>query len=109
MFYQDNFKAAAAAGCVVPEGVDDIKHGCIMAGSTSAVGFKWLDILEKEFDKSYVGLDHHLETVLNIMRDENPDDAVPAYEAQRKLLSNMAQCFVQVAPYFFRFCNHWRF
>ena len=77
-----------------------------MAGSTSAVGFKWLDILEKEFDKSYVGLDHHLETVLNIMRDENPDDAVPAYEAQRKLLSNMAQCFVQVAPYFFRSCNY---
>ena len=69
-----------------------------MTGTTSAVGFKWLDILEKEFDKSYVGLGGHLETTMNIMRDEtSPEEAVQAYEAQRKLLSNMAQCFVQVS------------
>ena len=66
-----------------------------MAGSTSAIGFKWLDLLEKEFDKSYVGLDHHLAGVVKIL--QNDDDALEAYDVQRKLLSNMAHCFVQLA------------
>jgi len=67
-----------------------------MTSTTAGAGFKWLDILEKEFDKSYVGLDSHLDSVLQIMREENPEEALPAYEAQRKLLTNMAQCFVQL-------------
>ena len=50
-----------------------------MAATTSspppvaAIAFRWLDILEKEFDKSYVGLDHQLAQVLNI-REEDGDD-----------------------------------
>ena len=39
----------------------------------SAIAFRWLDILEKEFDKSYVGLDHQLAQVLTI-REEDGDD-----------------------------------
>ena len=39
----------------------------------AAIAFRWLDILEKEFDKSYVGLDHQLAQVLNI-REEDGDD-----------------------------------
>ena len=39
----------------------------------SAIAFRWLDILEKEFDKSYVGLDHQLTQVLAI-RDDDGDD-----------------------------------
>ena len=39
----------------------------------NAVAFRWLDILEKEFDKSYVALDHHLSQILAI-REEDGDD-----------------------------------
>ena len=39
----------------------------------AAIAFRWLDILEKEFDKSYVGLDHQLAQILNI-REEDCDD-----------------------------------
>jgi hypothetical protein len=39
----------------------------------AAIAFRWLDILEKEFDKSYVGLDHQLAQVLSI-REEDGDD-----------------------------------
>ena len=41
----------------------------------AAIAFRWLDILEKEFDKSYVGLDHQLARMLNI-REEDCDDRV---------------------------------
>ena len=39
----------------------------------AAIAFRCLDILEKEFDKSYVGLDHQLAQILNI-REEDCDD-----------------------------------
>ena len=39
----------------------------------AAIAFRWLDILEKEFDKSYVGLDHQLAQNLAI-REEYGDD-----------------------------------
>ena len=41
----------------------------------AAIAFRWLDILEKEFDKSYVGLDHQLAQMLNI-REEDCDERV---------------------------------
>ena len=41
--------------------------------SVAAIAFRWLDILEKEFDKSYVGLDHQLAQIL-AFREENGDD-----------------------------------
>ena len=44
----------------------------------AAIAFRWLDILEKEFDKSYVGLDHQLAQVLTI-REEDGDDRAGKY------------------------------
>ena len=58
--------------------------------STSASGFKWLDFLEKEFDKSFVSIDHSARTV----SDEYELEEI--YDTQRKLLSNLGNCFVQL-------------
>ena len=49
--------------------------GTASSSPVSAIAFRWLDILEKEFDKSYVGLDHQLSQVLNI-REEDGEDRV---------------------------------
>ena len=49
--------------------------GTTSSSPVSAIAFRWLDILEKEFDKSYVGLDHQLAQVLNI-REEDGEDRV---------------------------------
>lgn len=58
--------------------------------STSASGFKWLDFLEKEFDKSFVSIDHSARSI----SDEYELEEV--YDTQRKLLSNLGNCFVQL-------------
>jgi len=58
--------------------------------STSASGFKWLDFLEKEFDKSFVSIDHSAKSI----SDEYELEEV--YDSQRKLLSNLGNCFVQL-------------
>merc|ERR1711962_1754387 len=58
--------------------------------STSASGFKWLDFLEKEFDKSFVSIDHSAKSI----SDEYELEEV--YDTQRKLLSNLGNCFVQL-------------
>lgn len=57
---------------------------------TSSSSFKWLDFLEKEFDKSFVALDH---SARSISDEYELDDF---YETQRKLLSNLGHCFVQL-------------
>ena len=58
--------------------------------ATSAAGFKWLDLLEKEFDKSFVSLDHHSRNVAEEFELEE------MYDTHRRLLSNMGNCFVQL-------------
>ncbi len=61
-----------------------------MTATTSTTGFRWLDLLEKEFDKSYVDLEHTSRS----MADEYDLDEV--YDQQRKLLTNLGNCFVQL-------------
>ncbi len=57
----------------------------------SSVGFRWLDVLEKDFDKNFVALDSGLR-----MMAEDYDAYEDIYEANRKLLSGMGSGFVQV-------------
>ena len=58
--------------------------------ATSSAGFKWLDLLEKEFDKSFVSLDHNSRNVAEEFELEE------MYDTHRRLLSNMGNCFVQL-------------
>lgn len=61
-----------------------------MAVASSGVGFRWLGLLEKEFDKSYVGMEHASRT---LAEDYDLDEM---YDTHRKLLSNIGHCFVQL-------------
>ena len=56
----------------------------------AALSFKWMDILEKEFDKSFVSLEELLRGVADDY--EIPD----VYESNRKLLTSLGSCFIQV-------------
>ncbi|XP_059095115.1 Golgi-associated PDZ and coiled-coil motif-containing protein-like [Tigriopus californicus] len=58
--------------------------------STSMAGFKWMDLLEKEFDKSFVSMDELFKSVTEEY------EIYDLYEANRKVLANMGSCFVQV-------------
>lgn len=58
--------------------------------ATTTSGFKWLDLLEKEFDKSFVAIDHSTKSVSEEYELEE------IYDTQRKLLSNLGHCFVQL-------------
>jgi len=59
----------------------------VLAATTS---FRWVDLLEKEFDKNFVAL----EEVFKIIAADY--EMVDMYEANRKLLSALGSCFVQV-------------
>jgi hypothetical protein len=61
-----------------------------MTTTTAAVGFRWLDLLEKEFDKSYVAIDHSSRSVAE---DYELDEM---YDTHRRLLANLGNCFVQL-------------
>ena len=58
--------------------------------ATTAAGFKWLDLLEKEFDKSFVSIDQQSR---NVAEEFDLDEM---YDTQRRLLSNLGNCFVQL-------------
>ena len=60
-----------------------------MTGTTSS-GFKWLELLEKEFDKSFVSIDHQTR---NVAEEFELDEM---YDTHRRLLSNLGNCFVQL-------------
>lgn len=60
------------------------------SSSPAALSFKWMDILEKEFDKSFVSLE---ELFRGIADDYEIHDV---YEANRKLLTSLGSCFIQV-------------
>ena len=57
----------------------------------SSVGFRWLDVLEKDFDKNFVGLDGGIRTLA-----DDYDAGEEVYEANRRFLAGMGSCFVQV-------------
>ena len=57
----------------------------------SSVGFRWLDVLEKDFDKNFVDLDAGLRTMA-----EDYDAYEDVYEANRRMLAGLGSCFVQV-------------
>ena len=57
---------------------------------TNFSGFKWLDLLEKEFDKSFVGLD---QSIRNVAEEYELEEV---YDTDRRLLSNLGHCFVQL-------------
>ena len=57
---------------------------------TNFSGFKWLELLEKEFDKSFVGLDQSVRSVSEEYELEE------IYDNERKLLANLGHCFVQL-------------
>lgn len=58
--------------------------------ATTAAGFKWLDLLEKEFDKSFVSIDQQSR---NVAEEFDLDEM---YDTQRRLLANLGNCFVQL-------------
>ncbi|CAG4937044.1 unnamed protein product [Colias eurytheme] len=56
--------------------------------ATTGVGFRWLDILEKEFDKACVGLD----TSLVELETEEPETVFSA----RQKIATLSSCFAQL-------------
>ena len=58
-----------------------------MAAATTS--FRWMDLLEKEFDKNFVAL----EEVFKMIAADY--EMVDMYESNRKLLSALGSCFVQ--------------
>ncbi|KPI98013.1 Golgi-associated PDZ and coiled-coil motif-containing protein [Papilio xuthus] len=56
--------------------------------ATTGVGFRWLDILEKEFDKACVELD----TSVADLETEEPDVAFAA----RQKIATLSSCFAQL-------------
>eukprot|EP00095_Tigriopus_kingsejongensis_P007006 snap_masked-scaffold430_size173499-processed-gene-0.19 protein:Tk07006 transcript:snap_masked-scaffold430_size173499-processed-gene-0.19-mRNA-1 annotation:"golgi-associated pdz and coiled-coil motif-containing" len=58
--------------------------------SISTIGFKWMDLLEKEFDKSFVALDELFKTFTDDY------EVYELYDANRKIMTNMGSCFIQV-------------
>ncbi|XP_028168889.1 Golgi-associated PDZ and coiled-coil motif-containing protein-like [Ostrinia furnacalis] len=57
--------------------------------ATTGVGFRWLDILEKEFDKACV----ELETSLTDLETEEPDIVFSA----RQKIATLSSCFAQLS------------
>ena len=51
--------------------------------ATTTAGFKWLDLLEKEFDKSFVSIDQQSRNVAEEF------DLGEMYDTQRRLLANL--------------------
>jgi hypothetical protein len=56
----------------------------------STASFRWMDLLEKEFDKNFVSI----EEVFKIIAQDY--EMVDMYESNRKFLSALGSCFVQV-------------
>ncbi|XP_077567699.1 Golgi-associated PDZ and coiled-coil motif-containing protein isoform X2 [Stigmatopora nigra] len=67
--------------------------GCSPAGHNSAVGpglsmFRWLEVLEKEFDKAFVDVDL-------LLGEIDPDQVDITYEGRQKM-TNLSSCFAQL-------------
>ncbi|XP_077442737.1 Golgi-associated PDZ and coiled-coil motif-containing protein isoform X2 [Stigmatopora argus] len=67
--------------------------GCSPAGHNSALGpglsmFRWLEVLEKEFDKAFVDVDL-------LLGEIDPDQVDITYEGRQKM-TNLSSCFAQL-------------
>ncbi|KAK2856605.1 hypothetical protein Q5P01_005340 [Channa striata] len=67
--------------------------GCSPAGQSSALGpgmsmFRWLEVLEKEFDKAFVDVDL-------LLGEIDPDQVDITYEGRQKMTS-LSSCFAQL-------------
>lgn len=67
--------------------------GCSPAGQGSGLGsgmsmFRWLEVLEKEFDKSFVDVDL-------LLGEIDPDQVDITYEGRQKMTS-LSSCFAQL-------------
>lgn len=67
--------------------------GCAPAGQSSAYGsgmsmFRWLEVLEKEFDKAFVDVDM-------LLGEIDPDQVDITYEGRQKMTS-LSSCFAQL-------------
>ncbi|XP_071370715.1 Golgi-associated PDZ and coiled-coil motif-containing protein isoform X1 [Centroberyx affinis] len=67
--------------------------GCSQAAQSSALGpgmsmFRWLEVLEKEFDKAFVDVDL-------LLGEIDPDQADITYEGRQKMTS-LSSCFAQL-------------
>lgn len=68
--------------------------GCAPAGHSSAFGsagmsmFRWLEVLEKEFDKAFVDVDM-------LLGEIDPDQVDITYEGRQKMTS-LSSCFAQL-------------
>ena len=56
--------------------------------SVSVNAFRWLDILEKEFDKAYVDLD--------LLLEEIDEDQTEIIDSGRTIMTVLSSCFAQV-------------
>ena len=59
------------------------------APSLACLAFRWVEILEKEFDKSFLALDEALKSYSEDYEDPHQ------YDASRKALASLGSCFVQ--------------
>lgn len=67
--------------------------GCSPAGHSSGLGpgmsmFRWLEVLEKEFDKAFVDVDL-------LLGEIDPDQVDITYEGRQKMTS-LSSCFAQL-------------
>lgn len=70
-----------------------VSVGCAPAGQSSAYGsgmsmFRWLEVLEKEFDKAFVDVDM-------LLGEIDPDQVDITYEGRQKMTS-LSSCFAQL-------------
>lgn len=70
-----------------------VSVGCTPAGQSSAHGsgismFRWLEVLEKEFDKAFVDVDM-------LLGEIDPDQVDITYEGRQKMTS-LSSCFAQL-------------
>lgn len=66
--------------------------GCTPTGQSSSLGsmsmFRWLEVLEKEFDKAFVDVDL-------LLGEIDPDQVDITYEGRQKMTS-LSSCFAQL-------------
>lgn len=80
---------SAGGPCPAPAGGGPGGASCAMGVSPGGVSmFRWLEVLEKEFDKAFVDVDL-------LLGEIDPDQADITYEGRQKMTS-LSSCFAQL-------------